>query len=104
MRALRWISVVVGVIVVTMVVVGVSERENGSSPSTPQPVVSGYSHEELQPDANMTQQMSAPNANTDSQFHTSDGQLDRSKANPAYVRALEQHQRDADRMLARSAP
>lgn len=104
MRALRWLSVLVGVIVVAMVVVGVSERANEPSPSTPPAVVSGYSHEALQPDADMTQQMSAPNANTDAQFHTSDGQLDRSKNNPAYVRALEQHQRDADRMLARSTP
>lgn len=103
MRALRWIPVIVGVIVATMVVVGVSERGNDPSPSTPPAVVSGYSHEDLQPDADMTRQMSAPNANTESQSHTADPQLERSK-DPAYLRALEQHQRDEDRMLARPTP
>lgn len=64
------------------------------------PAASGYPHEDLQSDANMTQQMSTPNANTDSQYHGNDAQLERSQ-NPGYVRVLEQHQADIDRMLAR---
>lgn len=51
----------------------------------------------------MTQQMSTPNANTDSQLHASDGQLERSR-NLGYVIALEQHQADIDQMLGRGAP
>lgn len=62
-----------------------------------------YSHNELQRAANMTQQMSTPNANTDSPYHTGDEQLQRS-SNSGYVRAVEQHQADIDRMLARGTP
>ena len=104
MRAIRWISVLLSMLVVTMVAVGVAEQGDGSSRSPRPAVSSAYSHDALQPDANMTQQMSTPNANTDSQFHRADGQLDRSKSSSAYVRALEQHQRDMDRMLARPTP
>ena len=66
-------------------------------------IVATYSHDQLQSDANMTQQMSTPNANTDSQYHANDGQLDRSQ-NAGYVAALEQHQLDLDRMLAQGTP
>ena len=60
-----------------------------------------YSHEQLQRDAGMTQQMSVPNASGPmEQYQTRDPQLDRAQ-DPAYVGALEQHQRDIDRMLAR---
>ena len=65
--------------------------------------VAGIPHDQLQADADMTQQMSAPNANTGSQAHRNDGQLDRSQS-PGYVAALEQHQADIDRMLARGTP
>ena len=74
-----------------------------SRPSSVPGVVSSYSHDQLQRDATMTQQMSTPNANTDSQYHANDGQLDRSQS-AGYVAALEQHQADIDRMLARGAP
>jgi hypothetical protein len=64
---------------------------------------STYSHELLQSDADMTQQMSAPNANTSSQAHRGDGQLARSQ-NLAYVMALEEHQAGLDQMLAEPSP
>lgn len=62
---------------------------------------SGYTHEELQNAASMTQQMSAPDANTGSPGHNGDEQLARS-GSPGYVRAVEQHQADIDRMLAKN--
>ena len=62
---------------------------------------STYSHDQLQRDAQMTQQMSASNADGPMQRgDVRDSQLDHSQ-NPAFVRALEQHQADIDRMLAR---
>ena len=76
------------------------------APNRPTPtagIVAGYSHDQLQSDANMTQQMSTPNANTDSPYHANDGQLDRSQS-AGYVAALEQHQADIDRMLAQGNP
>jgi hypothetical protein len=78
----------------------------GTSPDQPSntsDTYTGYTHEELQPDANMTQRMSTANANTDSQNHRRDPQLDRS-LDPNYLAALEQHQADVDRMLARQNP
>jgi hypothetical protein len=74
-----------------------------SRPATRPAVVAGFSHDQLQRDADMTQQMSAPSANTGSQAHRNDGQLDRSQS-PGYVEALEQHQADIDRMLAQGTP
>jgi hypothetical protein len=62
---------------------------------------SGYSHELLQQDAEMTQRMSTPAADGPMQSGgVRDTQLDHSQ-DPAFVRALEQHQADIDRMLAR---
>ena len=75
-------------------VAAVAGPDEASGPTRPA-VTSGYSHEQLQRDAYMTQQMSPPNANTDSQFHASDAQLGRSQS-PGYVGALEQHQADID--------
>lgn len=57
-------------------------------------------HEQLQNDAFMTESMSTPNAHTDRQNHRTDEQLRRSQ-NAAYLAALEGHQADIDRMLAR---
>jgi hypothetical protein len=73
----------------------------GSKP--PASVTAAYSHEVLQSDADMTQQMSAPSANTSAQFHRDDEQLVRSQ-NSAYLRALEQHQAGLDQMLADPTP
>ena len=73
----------------------------GSKP--PASVSATYSHEVLQSDADMTQQMSAPSANTSAQFHRDDQRLVRSQ-NSAYLRALEQHQAGIDQMLANPTP
>ena len=78
----------------------VSEPDGGAA-SQSRPSYSGtYDHDQLQRDAQMTQNMSAPNANTDSQYHRDDEQLSHS-SDPAFVRDLEAHQADIDRMLAR---
>jgi hypothetical protein len=71
--------------------------------SKPASVTATYSHEVLQSDSDMTQQMSAPSANTSAQFHRDDQQLVRSQ-NSAYLRALEQHQAGLDQMLANPTP
>ena len=73
----------------------------GSKP--PASISATYSHEVLQSDADMTQQMSAPGANTSSQFHREDGQLARSQR-PGYVQALEAHQAGLAQMLAEPSP
>ena len=57
-------------------------------------------HEQLQIDAFMIEQMSTPNAATGRQNHRTDQQLERSR-DPGYLAALEEHQADTDRMLAR---
>lgn len=71
--------------------------------NVPAPAPGDYSHELLQSDANMTQQMSDPNADTGRQNHLNDPQLSRS-TDEDYLRLLEQHQADIDRMLARRVP
>lgn len=76
-------------------------EDAGPVPSGPA-AVSG-SHETLQNDADMTQRMSTPNADTGSPAHRGDDQLARSQ-NEGYVRALEEHQAQIDRMLARETP
>ena len=64
------------------------------------PATGRVSHEQLQNDAFMTESMSTPNAHTDRQNHRTDEQLERSQ-NAGYLAALERHQADIDRMLAR---
>ncbi len=58
-------------------------------------------HDNLQRDAEMTQRMSAPDA-SGPMFtgQIRDPQLDHSQ-NPAFIKALEEHQADIDQMLAR---
>lgn len=58
-------------------------------------------HDGLQRDAEMTQRMSVPNA-SGPMFtgQIRDPQLDHSQ-NPAFIKALEEHQADIDQMLAR---
>ena len=104
-RVIKRSVVVMGVSLASLLTVGVitaPDDEPGDGPSR-RPgagAVAGYSHDQLQGDANMTEQMSTPNAATASQSHTRDAQLARSQ-DPGYVAALEQHQADIDRMLAR---
>jgi hypothetical protein len=97
-RPLRWM---IGAVVVVFIGLGVTTTTN-SGDSRPVPAPQGSrDHETLQIDADMTQQMSTPNADTARQNHLRDPQLARSQ-DPGYLAALEQHQRDVDRMLARS--
>ena len=86
------LGTIVGLVSLTM-------PDDPASPGPPASVVAPYPHELLQSDADMTQQMSAPSANTSAQFHRDDDQLVRSR-NSAYLRALEQHQAGLDQMLA----
>lgn len=85
-----------------MVTVGVVDGP-GDTTNRPPTAPTGYSHEELQRAADMTQQMSTSVANTGSAYHARDEQLQRSSS-AGYVRAVEQHQTDIDRMLARETP
>lgn len=77
-----------------------SEPDGGAGAPSPPSYSGTYDHDQLQRDAQMTQNMSAPNANTDAQYHRGDEQLSHS-SDPAFVRDLEAHQADIDRMLAR---
>lgn len=80
----------------------VTEPDGRSDVKTP--AYSGtYDHDTLQADAQMTQYMSRPDANTGAQYHRRDEQLGRSR-NPGFVRDLEAHQADIDRMLGRPVP
>lgn len=78
------------------VVVVAAKNDTTSGPSRPPAVQTNYSHQQLQSDAWMTQGMSSPQAST----MPNDAQRQRS-SDPAYVVALEQHQEQIDRMLAR---
>ena len=73
------------------------------TPAATTPVASSPAddHDNLQRDAEMTQRMSAPNA-SGPMFtgQIRDPQLDHSR-NPAFIKALEEHQADIDQMLAR---
>jgi hypothetical protein len=73
-----------------------------STPTAPVASSPVDDHDDLQRDAEMTQRMSAPNA-SGSMFsgQIRDPQLDHSR-NPAFIKALEEHQADIDQMLARS--
>ena len=90
----------VGVIVLFVGLGLTTTRGPDDRPPASPATQSEYSHEVLQIDAAMTQQMSIPNADTGRQNHRTDPQLLRS-SNENYLRSLEQHQADIDRMLAR---
>ena len=68
------------------------------------PMSTGYPHEQLQADLRMTEQMSVPAA-SGPMFDGAlvDDQLRRSQ-DPAYVAAIETHQREIDRMLGCATP
>lgn len=89
-------------IVGTVVGLGVASEPDGTSTkATTRSGGSTYSHELLQRDATMTQRMSTPNADGPMQRgEVDDAQLDHSQ-DAGFVRALEQHQAEIDRMLAR---
>jgi hypothetical protein len=103
LRPLKWL---VGSIVVLFLGLAFASARSPDRPEQlPVPAVApdDDSHEVLQVDANMTQQMSTPNADTGRQNHLNDPQLTRS-TDQNYLRRLEQHQADIDRMLARQGP
>jgi hypothetical protein len=105
MRALRKLLFVAVVFFGSVIALALATAPDDapSRPASTSGAVATYSHDQLQVDANMTQQMSTPNANTGSQYHRTDGQLERSQS-AGYIAALEQHQADVDRMLGRGAP
>ena len=104
-RALKILLIVALVFFGSVITLGVVTTPDDvtNGPATRPAAVSGYTHDELQRAADMTQQMSTPNANTGSPIHAGDEQLARSQS-PGYVRAVEQHQAAIDRMLANGTP
>jgi hypothetical protein len=86
----------------TVIGVGLASEPDGTpTRTTTSSGGSTYSHELLQRDAAMTQRMSTPTADGPMQRGAiRDTQLDHSQS-PAFVQALEQHQAEIDRMLAR---
>ncbi|MGQ0431160.1 MAG: hypothetical protein ACT452_01985 [Microthrixaceae bacterium] len=80
---------------------GTSSTSVTSAPGAPVASSPADDHDNLQRDAEMTQRMSAPNA-SGPMFtgQIRDPQLDHSQ-NPAFIKALEEHQADIDQMLAR---
>ena len=102
-RTLKRLLIVAVAFFGLMITVGVLSGPDATTTGRSSGPAAVYSHDELQRAANMTQQMSTPNANTDSPYHAGDEQLQRSSST-GYVRAVEQHQADIDRMLARGTP
>ena len=104
MGALR--AFIVAQVIFLGVVTVVAGLAAPDAPSTApaQSSVSGYSHDVLQRDADMTQQMSAPNSDGPMQrYEVVDPQLEHSQQ-VGFVQALEDHQADTDRMLAIPTP
>lgn len=84
---------------------GVPADVPGTVPAAePSTNASGVSDAQLHQDYNMTQYMSLPNA-TGLMFtgQAPDPQLQHS-SDPAFIRRLEEHQREIDRMLGKYAP
>ena len=74
----------------------------GDAPPAPPAISTGaYDDAVLRQDAQMTQDMSAPTANTGALVHRDDGQLARSR-DPAFLRDFEAYTAQIDRMLARA--
>lgn len=88
-----------------------ANADDAKDPSTPAPVATyggssggSYGDAQLHQDYNMTQYMGNPNADGPMfSGQTTDPQLQHSQ-NPGFVRELEQHQADMDRMLGKGAP
>jgi hypothetical protein len=98
------VAIVFFALVVTLAALTAPDNPGSTQSTGGSPVATGYSHDDLQADAAMTQQMSAPDATgpMHRDNHTN-SQLQRSQ-NPAFLRALEQHQQGLDQMLARPTP
>ena len=102
-RTLKRLLIVAVAFLGLVTTVGVVSGPGDAIPGRSSSPAAVYSHDELQRAADMTQQMSTPGANTGSTYHAGDEQLQRSSS-AGYVRAVEQHQADVDRMLGRGAP
>ena len=104
-RVLRRLLVTATLFFGLIITVGLAaEPDTRPAPAPSSASGSGASHEVLQRDADMTQRMSSPTADGSMQRgQVRDEQLDHSQ-NLAFVDALEQHQADIDRMLARPMP
>jgi hypothetical protein len=88
-------------VVAVMVAVFVASAVVG--PRETPTVIGGYTHTQLQSDADMTQQMSAPGASGPmADGSVVDDQLRRAQQDPTYLAQLEAHQRETDQMLARA--
>jgi hypothetical protein len=97
LRPVKWL---IGSMVLLFAVLALSTTRTGEQLlPAPAPDPASVPHDLLQLDANMTQQMSTPNASV-GQNHLRDEQLQRSQ-DRNYVQLLESHQADIDRMLAR---
>ena len=90
-RTLRWLVslVATGMVVSFIVVVLLMVSSSGGSSS-----MSGYTHSLLEQDRAMTEQMAVQSSMGEG------GMLQRSQ-DPAYLRALEEHIRQFDRMVGR---
>jgi hypothetical protein len=103
LKRLLFLAIVVVGSALTLGILATPTDPTGEPATRPAPVA-GYTHDELQRGADMTDQMSAASANTGSPAHTQDEQLRRSQHDPGYVEALEEHQAGLDQMLARRTP
>lgn len=100
MGALRGFIVAQAILLGVVTVVAGLTAPDEPSTAPAQSSVSSYSHDLLQRDADMTRQMSAPNADGPMQrYQVVDPQLEHSQQ-AGFVPALEDHQSDIDRMLA----
>jgi hypothetical protein len=85
------------------VVIAVFVASAAAGPRESPAVIGGYTHTQLQSDADMTQQMSVPGAaGPMTNGSLVDDQLRRAQQDPAYLAQLEAHQRQIDQMLARA--
>lgn len=82
-------------VVVTFATLSFTGSGGGSGP------MGGFSHDQLEADRVMTQQMATVVGPGMEALMTTNGMLERS-ANGAYLRALEQHSYEVDRMLERA--
>lgn len=101
---MKKVLVVVALFFGSVIALAVATEPDARPAPASSTTVGGYSHELLQRDADMTQRMSLPTADGAMQRgQVPDAQLDHSRS-ASFVRALEQHQADIDRMLARPSP
>ena len=98
---MRKLVIVATVFFGTLIGVGVVSETDTTRPGATSGSGGSISHELLQRDVEMTQRMSTPAADGPMQRGLApDSQLGHAR-NPGFVQALEQHQADIDRMLAR---